>query len=122
MGENCRNPRSRFLADHGLRLWFSSLPNEMKGGGGGGNCGIKDSPGGRPEGCARWSSMRRLKQGYTRYRPEVTEDTSGKFVARPDFLPYIFRTPVFGHFLPVTSTTRTLHLDWCSVCRNCQRK
>ena len=45
MGEDCRNPRSRFLADHDLRLWFSWLPNEIKGGGGGGggggNCGIK---------------------------------------------------------------------------------
>ena len=30
---------------------------------------------------------------------------SGGFVVRTDFLPYIFRTLVFGHFLPVTSRT-----------------
>ena len=51
----------------------------------------------------------------TRYRLEVTEDTSGKFVARTDFLPYIFRTPVFGHFLPVTSRERRSsvhHREW----------
>ena len=45
---------------------------------------------------------------YTRYRPEVTENTSDEFVARTDFFRYIFRTPVFGHLLPVTSDTGSI--------------
>ena len=56
---------------------------------------------------------------HTRYRPEVTENTSGEFVARTDFLPYISRTPVFGHFLPVTSTSGSwLTLDHRVVVRS----
>ena len=49
-----------------------------------------------------------VRSVYTRYRPEVTENTSDEFVARTDFFRYIFRTPVFGHLLPVTSDTGSI--------------
>jgi len=36
-------------------------------------------------------------------RQEVSGNTSGEFVIRTDFLPYILRIPVSGYFLPGTS-------------------
>ena len=55
-------------------------------------------------------------------KQEVSGNTSGKFVIRTDFLPYILRISVSGYFLSGTSNTVVywevllVLVSWCLVC------